>query len=105
MDSRREADVIEGFEFVDNGRTFTCQVEAPGPARTEAWWWFSVSTPDRASTADRHRYAPFRAAASDTRASVQSAIVAFYDDLLARRALPAPSYWRRGARATATAAK
>jgi hypothetical protein len=99
MDSRLEADVIEGFEFVDNGRTFTCQVEARGTTRTEAWWWFCVS----AAKADRHRYAPFRAAAGDTRASVQSAVVAFYDDLLARRALPAPSHWRRGpARPVAT---
>jgi len=101
MDSRREADAIEGFEFVDNDRTFTCQVEAAGPARTEAWWWFRVS----AVKADRQRYAPFRAQASDTRASVQAAVVAFYDDLLARRALPVPSYWRRGAPKPATTAK
>jgi hypothetical protein len=105
MDSRLEADVIEGFEFVDNGRTFTCQVDARGTARAEVWWWFRVSTADRASVGDRHRYAPFRAAAGDTRASVQSAVVAFYDDLLARRALPAPSHWRRGAPRPATAPK
>jgi hypothetical protein len=100
MDSRLEADVIEGFEFVDDGRTFTCEVEAAGPARTDAWWWFRVS----AVKADRHRYAPFRATASDTRASVQAAVVAFYDNLLARRALPVPSYWRRGAPKTAATA-
>jgi hypothetical protein len=99
MESRLEADLTEGFEFVDNGRTFTCRVEAPGSARTETWWWFHVSTPDR------HRYAPFRAAASDTRASVQAAIVAFYDSLLARRALPAVSHWRRGTRGTARTSK
>jgi len=104
MDSRLEADVIEGFEFVDNGRTFTCEV-GPGPARGEAWWWFRVSTADRASVGDRQRYAPFRAAAGDSGASVQSAIVAFYDNLLARRALPSPSWWRRGAPRPAAAAK
>jgi len=93
MDSRLEADVIEGFDFVDNDRTFTCQAETLGPARSEVWWWFRVS----AAKADRHRYAPFRATAGDTRASVQSAVVAYYDNLLARRALPAPSHWRRGA--------
>jgi hypothetical protein len=101
MESRLEVDVIEEFEFADNDRTFTCRVEALGPARSEAWWWFRVS----GEKADHHRYAPFRAVASDTRASVQAAIVAFYDGLLARRALTAPSYWRRGARGTATAAK
>ena len=100
MDSRVEADVMEEFEFADNDRMFTCRVETLGPARGEAWWWFRVS----AAKADRHRYAPFRAMAGDTRASVQSAIVAFYDALLARRALPAPSYWRRGAPKAATAA-
>ena len=99
MASRPEADVIEGFEFVDSGRTFTCRVEALGSARGEAWWWFRVST------ADRHRYAPFRAAAGDTRASVQAAVVAFYDDLLARRAMPVTNYWRRGGQGAASAAR
>ena len=101
MNSRLEADVTEGFEFVDNDRTFTCQVETSGPTPTEAWWWFRVS----AVKADRQRYAPFRAKAGDTRASVQSAVVAFYDNLLARRAMPTPSYWRRGAPKPATTAK
>ncbi len=99
MERQSEADVFEGFEFVDSGRTFTCWMEAPGLARAEAWWWFRVSPNDR------HRYAPFRAVASDTQESVQSAIVAFYDDLEARRALPVTSYWRRGARGKAATAK
>ena len=98
MTSRLDSDVIEGFDFAHDGRTFTCRVEAPGPERKEAWWWFHVS----AVEADRHRYAPFRASATDTRASVESAIVAFYDDLVARRALPAASYWRRPAPRPAT---
>ncbi len=82
--------MIKGFEFVDRGRTFTCSVEAPRATRTEAWWWFRVSTEPGP------RYAPFRRAASDTREGVQSRIVAFYDGLLARRAAPVPNYWRRG---------
>jgi hypothetical protein len=81
--------MIKGFEFVDRGRTFTCSVEAPQAARAEAWWWFRVSTEPGP------RYAPFRRAADDTREGVQSRIVAYYDDLLLRRALPAPSQWRR----------
>lgn len=90
--SPQRGDVIEAFEFEDGGRTFTCRVEAPRASRPEAWWWFGVSTEDH------HRYAPFQAAATDTESSVRSRIVAYYDDLLARRAAPATSYWRRGAR-------
>jgi hypothetical protein len=99
MESRLKTDVSKAFEFVDDGRTFTCRVEAPGSARTEPWWWFRVST------GDGHRYAPFRAAAGDTQASVQSAIVAYYDALLARRALPAPSHWQRRGRGPETTTK
>jgi hypothetical protein len=91
--------VIEAFEFVDGDRTFTCSVEKPHSLGTEKWWWFRVST-------DRHnRYAPFRAAAGDTQKSVKARIVAYYDALLAARAMPAPSYWRRGAPVKPDAAK
>jgi hypothetical protein len=89
MDSHTGENMNEGFEFVDRDRTFTCSVEAPQAARAEAWWWFRVSTEPGP------RYAPFRRAAGDTRQGVQSRIVAYYDDLLLRRALPAPSHWRR----------
>ena len=82
--------MLEGFEFVDNDRTFTCSVEKAHALGNEPWWWFSVSTDDR------QRYAPFRAVGSDTQKSVRTRIVAYYDDLLARRAAPATPYWRRG---------
>jgi hypothetical protein len=82
--------VLEGFEFVDNERTFTCTVEKAHAVGNEPWWWFSVSTDDR------QRYAPFRATSGDTQKSVRSRIVAYYDELLARRAEPATPYWRRG---------
>jgi hypothetical protein len=87
--------MVEAFEFVDGGRTFTCSVEEARPPRTGAWWWFRVST------ADAQRYAPFQPAAGDTRDGVQARIAAYYNDLLARRAQPAPSYWRRGRRPAA----
>ena len=83
--------MIEGFEFVHGDRRFSCQVEGEASAPRGAWWWFRVSSDDR------HRYAPFPAQATDTKASVKARVVAYYDDLLARRAAPAPSYWRRGA--------
>lgn len=82
--------MIEGFEFVDNERTFTCSVEKAHALGNEPWWWFSVSTDDR------QRYAPFRATGGDTQKSVKARIVAYYDDLLVRRAAPATPYWRRG---------
>ena len=79
----------ESFAFVDDGRTFTCRVEASRHARTDAWWWFVVST-------EQHqRHAPFRAEADDTPAGVQARVVAYYDDLLARRAAPAVNRWNR----------
>jgi hypothetical protein len=82
---------IAGFEFVDAGRTFTCSVEAPRAARPEGWWWFRV-TPDVRD----QRYAPFRASADDTRDGVRTRIVAYYDDLLARRAMPSTNTpWAR----------
>ncbi len=82
--------MLEGFEFVDNDRTFTCTVEKAHALGNEPWWWFSVSTDDR------QRYAPFRAMSGDTQKSVRTRIVGYYDDLLARRAAPATPYWRRG---------
>ena len=82
-------DVHQLFAFENDGRTFTCQVDALRRSCTEAWWWFRVSSDDR------QRYAPFRAVASDTRDDVRARIVAYYDDLLARRAEPAHSPWRR----------
>ncbi|MGH7671229.1 MAG: hypothetical protein ACRENQ_17235 [Gemmatimonadaceae bacterium] len=82
--------MLEGFEFVDNDRTFTCSVEKAHALGNEPWWWFSVSTDDR------QRYAPFRALTGDTQKSVRTRIVTYYDDLLARRAAPATPYWRRG---------
>jgi hypothetical protein len=81
--------MIKKFEFVDSGRTFACCVEAPLQSRPELWWWFSVSTDDR------HRYAPFEAAASDTQAGVRKRILAYYESLLAARARPAANPWRR----------
>jgi hypothetical protein len=82
-------DVTDGFDFVNDGRTFSCRVEALGTASRENWWWFHVSGDDR------HRYAPFRAAAGDTRAAVESRIVAYYDELQTRRATPLASHWHR----------
>ena len=81
--------MIKKFEFVDDGRTFACCVEAPLQSRPELWWWFSVSTDER------HRYAPFEAAPGDTQAGVRKRILAYYEGLLAARARPAANPWRR----------
>jgi len=79
----------EEFSFVDAGRTFTCHVEAMRPRSTDAWWWFVVST------ARYERHAPFRAESSDTPDAVRDRVVAYYDELLARRAAPAQPRWQR----------
>ena len=81
--------MIKGFDFEHDGKTFSCCVEAPLKSRPEKWWWFRVSTDDR------HRYAPFEASASDTRANVEKRILAYYASLLAARARPAATPWRR----------
>lgn len=82
--------MIQGFEFVDNERTFTCSAEKTHALGNEVWWWFSVSTDDR------QRYAPFRASSSDSQKSIKARIVKYYDDLLVRRATPTVPAWRRG---------
>jgi hypothetical protein len=90
-------DAPQEFAFDDAGRTFTCRVEAARGLR-DAWWWFDVST-------ERHqRHAPFRASATDTADAVQARMVAYYDDLLARRAAPPVTRWNRSAPAAPAAA-
>ena len=81
--------MIGPFAFDSDGRTYACAVEQAPAARGGAWWWFRVS-------GDGHRYAPFLAAAADTRESVRSRIVAYYTERLARRAAPSPPRGFRG---------
>ena len=66
------------FDFMHDGRTYTCRVEEQRRDRSESWWWFDVS-------GDRSRYAPFRALDDATESSVQGRMVAYYEDLVARR--------------------
>jgi hypothetical protein len=88
--------VKDSFEFVDAGRRFECSVEKMRKASPETWWWFRVSTDEQ------NRYAPFRAEDGDTQSSVQARVVAYYDDLLVRRAAPPVNRWQRGAPKPAT---
>jgi hypothetical protein len=77
------------FTFVDAGRTFVCCVEPLRGRSGEAWWWFRVSS-------ELHqRFAPFRAASSDSPTVVRERILAYYDGLLARRAAPVTMGWGR----------
>jgi hypothetical protein len=73
IDSQRDTLV-----FVEDGRTYTCRVEALRSDRPERWWWLDVS-------GDRSRHAPFRAEPDDTEASVRSRMVTYYEDRVARR--------------------
>lgn len=87
------------FQFDDGGRTYSCRVEKPRSGRTEAWWWFTVS-------GDQQRYAPFRAEADDTEATVRRRVLAYYAELLERRGRPAEarSHWARRPKPAAPAA-
>lgn len=82
--------MVRAFDFEENGRTFTCEVEGPRGSRTEAWWWFGVS-------GNANRYAPFHALPGDTQESVRTRIAAYYAELLYRRAQPAQprQHWAR----------
>ena len=74
--------MTQDFEFVDNGRTFFCTVEAPRHAGMPPWWWF------RLDNSDTTRYAPFEALPTDTKASVQKRVIAYYAEVLAIKARP-----------------
>ncbi len=81
--------MIDGFAFENEGRRFTCTPELTRKSPPEGWWWFSLE-----SDLQGQRYAPFRVAATDTRRNVEERIVAYYDDMLARRAAPPTPYYR-----------
>jgi hypothetical protein len=80
--------MIKGFEFEDGGRAYACTIEERKGTDAESWWWFSVSR-------DAQRYAPFQALSSDTRASVQERVVAFYTNRLFQLTQPTQrgSHW------------
>lgn len=84
-------DVLQEFSFVDRGRTFQCRVAASRVTGPDPWWWFEVST-------EQHqRHAPFRADPDESLDVVQQRMVAYYDNLLERRAAPVVKKWSRPA--------
>ena len=89
-------EMLQPFAFVDGGRTFRCEADASRPLRGEVWWWFTVSTEANA------RHAPFRAQVTDTADAVRDRVLAFYDNLVARRAEPYQRTWSRGRPAAAS---
>lgn len=96
--SHKDLRVKQEFRFEHNHRKFTCSVGGLGSSPNDMWWWFSVSSDDR------HRYAPFRAENGDTQNSVQERVVAYYENLLAIRAMPPQPHIRTGGRPTKAAA-
>jgi|SRR6478672_7266910 len=80
---RSNSKMPQEFEFTDSGRKFVCSVEVPSRTGMTPWWWFSVDS------GESTRYAPFEASPADTRQSVQTRIIAYYEQLLAIRARPA----------------
>jgi hypothetical protein len=72
---------LAAFAFEEGGRTNECTPEVRGDPSRGAWWWFTVSS-------DSQRYAGFEAAAGDTRSSVRTRIVAYYEHRMWVRAQP-----------------
>ena len=92
--------MIAALDFEHEGKKYTCTVEKPKKGKGSGWWWFQVS-------GDTHRYAPFHAASSDTKASVQSRIIEYYATHMAARAAPPPQrgHWSRRGQQNGAAAK
>lgn len=87
--------MIAAFSFFHDNRTYNCYPERREGEQSEMWWWFTV-------THDQNRYAPFLARPSDTRASTQSRIVAYYANHLAHRQMSDQQRYRgRGGRPAA----
>lgn len=87
------------FEFVEDGRTFSCERESSPATPGTQWWWLRVS-------GDTLRYAAFTAGPKDTEKTVKPRMIAYYTQILADRARPpAPrSPWGRRPAAAATPA-
>jgi hypothetical protein len=88
--------MIKGFEFKDGDKSYVCTIEELRGPVEESWWWFSVN-------GDPQRYAPFHAASSDTRTSVQEHVVAFYTNRLFQLAQPRERGGHFGSRKRPTA--
>lgn len=88
------------FQFVNEGLTFHCSVEAPLHAGMPPWWWFRVDT------GKTTRHAPFAASPKDTKESVQTRIIKYYAELLAIQARPVHQrpVWRKPVRPPEAAA-
>jgi hypothetical protein len=82
LNKQAERQLIESFEFEDQGHRFSCATETPRHSGMQTWWWFTLDA-DKTT-----RYAPFEHSLDDTQQSVQTRIIAFYAELLAIRARP-----------------
>jgi len=80
---------LGAFTFEEGDRTYECAPEQRGDPSLGAWWWFTVSD-------DSQRYAGFKVAAGDTKASVRDRIVAYYEHREWVRAQPAVQRGRFG---------
>ena len=88
--------MLSAFTFEEGGRTYECTPESRGDSSRGSWWWFTVSD-------DSQRYARFEAAAGDTRSTVRSRIVEYYEHRLWALAQPVLRRGRFGQAAKPTA--
>ncbi|MDF1504410.1 hypothetical protein [Roseisolibacter sp. H3M3-2] len=84
-----DTDAAREFAFLEEGRTYTCRVEASRHDGGRDWWWVAVSN-------DPHgRHAPFRAVADESDADVRTRVLAFFAERQARRDAPWQAPWQR----------
>jgi hypothetical protein len=72
---------MDVLHFEEGGRTFTCKAESSVNTPGVLWWWVRVSGDDT-------RYAAFHCAPGDTARTLQTRVIAYYEQVLAIRARP-----------------
>lgn len=79
---------MNGLQFQDGDRTFTCQAASSPATPGTLWWWVSI-------TGESQRYAAFRTQEDDEPDTLRPRILAYYAQLIADRERPREirSHW------------
>jgi hypothetical protein len=74
------------FEFEHGGRQYKAHTGHAARTPTLLWWWFAVA-------GDGQKYAVCPVSPADSETSIQSRIVAYYENLIERRTAPSAHRW------------
>ena len=74
------------FEFEHGGRQYRAHTGHAARTPTLLWWWFAVA-------GDGQKYAVCPVSPADSETSIQSRIVAYYENLIERRSAASPHRW------------